>query len=182
MEELLHIMSQARGPYHVDLITTAKRTRAARKAVAPLVKRRLQYNDGVAFGRLLPYLGIPKRYVEHVCTIILKDWGYPEHKAQAWMTNGEFVQGLDDTYRTMSQGFNDIGALDTGEETFSEFLTELEAAAFSPQKLCLPEPGVHPETIVKDESDDDWIVVKDEGADLENLGAVPEHSDGLRDV
>ncbi|KAL9602454.1 MAG: hypothetical protein Q9219_001879 [cf. Caloplaca sp. 3 TL-2023] len=147
-------------PFYVDEILRAKNTSAARKAIKSRVQRTLTFADGMAFGRLLFFLGIPMRFVDGFCTTLLNDWGYPESLKQTWLLNEDFVQGRNHAYQAAMQGFqifvpdNDEGieerdCIHDGSEhvpediiqqsstnvlSFAEFLAEVEDVAFGAEQ------------------------------------------------
>ncbi|KAL8937363.1 MAG: hypothetical protein Q9211_003725 [Gyalolechia sp. 1 TL-2023] len=140
VDKLLHLLSQVPAPFYVEIIKKAKNTRSARKAMASAVNRTLTHDDGVTFGHFLLSLGIPKRYLEYVCTTILADWRFPEHRT--WLSNKEFVQGLSEAYQQTPQGFSvipaavehDVGTLASSNEWLSDFLVEVEETAFGTKR------------------------------------------------
>ncbi|KAI4131482.1 MAG: hypothetical protein LQ338_001224 [Usnochroma carphineum] len=116
--DLLECMTRTPTPFHIEVIMEATNTRAARRAMALSVNRRRAYSDGVAIGQVLLQMGIPKRYCDDVCTTILADWRYPEHKRQAWLSNGDFVRGLEDGYQHVPTDFSIITAGDEEEGAY----------------------------------------------------------------
>ncbi|KAL8778274.1 MAG: hypothetical protein Q9213_007494 [Squamulea squamosa] len=105
LNRLVEVMLYTTPPFHIGELTVAERTEDARDAMRPSVKRKLNYNDGLAFGRLLLCLGVPKRYIDETTWPILKDWRYPEHKPGAWSSNVEFVRGRDEAFQFVPEGF-----------------------------------------------------------------------------
>ncbi|KAI4175965.1 MAG: hypothetical protein LQ343_001247 [Gyalolechia ehrenbergii] len=195
VDKLLLLLSQVPAPFHVDVIKKAKSTRSARKAMATAVNRRLTHGDGVMFGCLLLSLGIPKRYIEYVCTTILADWRFPEH--ETWLSNKDFVQGLSEAYQRKPRGFTSIAAtieqdrnsrgarpMYNANATVSDpiydhewlpsFLTEVEQAAFGAKQTDYITPAHQHEPMAKAESyhESGW---KMESPDYVVLDATPVH-------
>lgn len=83
MDELLQTMSQTTAPFQMHKVQEARNTRSARTAFAPFTQRVLIHDDGIAIGVLLSRLGIPGRYIEHMCSMILWDWKFPEERDNA---------------------------------------------------------------------------------------------------
>lgn len=113
MADLFSCMSRTREPFNLDIIKQAPRTGETRERMASRVSRRLTLTDGVGFGLVLARLGIPKRYVEDMCTTLLADWRYPEYPGNAWLSNMEFVRGLNDGYQ---HGHTDFAVIATDFE------------------------------------------------------------------
>ncbi|KAL8984298.1 MAG: hypothetical protein Q9177_004737 [Variospora cf. flavescens] len=144
INEVLRCMSATTAPFFIGKILAAKNTGAARRAVASSTRRKLDGNDGVAFGRLMLLLGIPERHLRRVCWSLLADWWYPEHKSDAWMSNDDFVRGLSEGYKQFSPDFADLDRLPNGliegeashqrspatQLGFESFLADVENAAF----------------------------------------------------
>ncbi|KAI4129823.1 MAG: hypothetical protein LQ341_006528, partial [Variospora aurantia] len=144
IDKVLRCMSATTAPFFVGKILAAKNTGAARRAVASSTRRKLDGNDGIAFGRLMLLLGIPERHLRRVCWSLLADWWYPEHKADAWMSNDDFVQGLSEGYKQLSPDFADLDRLPNGliegeashqrspatQLGFENFLADVENTAF----------------------------------------------------
>ncbi|KAL8907750.1 MAG: hypothetical protein Q9207_001233 [Kuettlingeria erythrocarpa] len=99
-------------PFYTDIIKHSTNTKGVRKAMASAVRRSLNYADGLAIGAVLSQLGIPKRYLQDLCTTILADWRYFECEGQAWLANEEFVQGLTQSYREAAVDFVTMAADD----------------------------------------------------------------------
>ncbi|KAL9049590.1 MAG: hypothetical protein Q9206_005447 [Seirophora lacunosa] len=149
MDKVLQCMSVTTAPFFIDKVQAAKNTGAARRAVASDTKRTVDYNDGVAFGRLLLLLGIPERHLRQVCWSLLADWWYPENKRSAWASNVGFTQGLNEGYKEPSSDYADLTTdaheslpnslmeLEAGQQGssathlgFDDFLADMERAAF----------------------------------------------------
>ncbi|KAL8918235.1 MAG: hypothetical protein Q9208_007463 [Pyrenodesmia sp. 3 TL-2023] len=130
MDELIQTMSQTTAPFQMHKVQEARNTRSARTAFAPFTQRVLIHDDGIAIGGLLSQLGIPGRYIEHMCSMILWDWKFPEERDNAWTSNEVFVQGLKDGYRRPTSGF---AKMEAGEEEGrkEERLTKVRGAAGS---------------------------------------------------
>ncbi|KAL8691687.1 MAG: hypothetical protein Q9218_003143 [Villophora microphyllina] len=105
MDDILSTIAQTSSPFHVDKVRAAKYTSQARQAMAIFVKRGLDYNDGLQVGRVLQLLGISKRHLSYATHNILADWRYPEYRNDAWLSNTEFVRGLNVGYHITSSGF-----------------------------------------------------------------------------
>ncbi|KAL8736936.1 MAG: hypothetical protein Q9181_002184 [Wetmoreana brouardii] len=105
MDQLLGLMSQTIQTFHVDIIQAAKWTGEVRRAIATSVNRGLTHRDGVNVGRLLQFLGIPKRHLDYATHNILADWRYPEHRQRAWELNQEFVRGRIEAYQRITSDF-----------------------------------------------------------------------------
>lgn len=110
MDELVQIMSQTTAPFQMHKVQEAPNTRAARTAFTPFTQRTLTHNDGIAIGHLLSRLGIPKRYIGYVCSIILWDWKFPEERDNAWTSNEDFVQGLEDGHQQTTNEYAEVEA------------------------------------------------------------------------
>ncbi|KAL8730843.1 MAG: hypothetical protein Q9166_003770 [cf. Caloplaca sp. 2 TL-2023] len=111
LDRLLEVMSQLSKPFHIDMIRVAENTGAARDAMKPYVKRRLNYHDGLALGHLLVSLAIPKRYIDETTKLILFDWRYPEHDKDAWKSNQDFTRGLDKAFGSVSYEFRELAVI-----------------------------------------------------------------------
>ncbi|KAL8717201.1 MAG: hypothetical protein Q9225_005536 [Loekoesia sp. 1 TL-2023] len=189
------------APFHVDIIKRAENTLSARKAMASPVKRRLTYDDGVAFGQLMLSLSIPARHLDYLCTVILADWWYPESKGEAWLANQDFVQGRDEAYYKTPHDFRTIESVNETvnqfeeqncpnederspfstsatnqdrcdtDEWFAEFLKEVEEVAFGAGSARSNDEF---DNVPKDDPQHRTIL-KEESPDCIMLDAVPEY-------
>ncbi|KAL8646828.1 MAG: hypothetical protein Q9226_006694 [Calogaya cf. arnoldii] len=111
LSRLVETMSSARPPFHIDKLIAAKNLGKAREAMASSIKRLLNYNDGLAIGKVLLCLGIPKRYLDELTSAILHDWRFPEGPYQErkrkfcperdnekWKLNGGFIRGRNEGF------------------------------------------------------------------------------------
>ncbi len=113
LNHLVDVMSNTIPPFHVDELIKAKKIGDARTAMAVSVTRQLTYDDGLAMGRLLLCLGIPKRYVDEITGSMLYDWKYPEFDKGAWKSNEGFVRGRDGAFCTgLAVGFVELSSAD----------------------------------------------------------------------
>ena len=124
----------------VDMILSARNTRSARFAIGPSMNRHLTYDDGLGFGRLLLFLGVPARHVDYATQNVLYDWRFPEHK-EAWMSNEEFIRGRNDAYERISRDFQPI-TLASGR---------LEAEGSRPQQMQPDDKRLQREQLIADE-------------------------------
>ncbi|KAL8851147.1 MAG: hypothetical protein Q9221_003950 [Calogaya cf. arnoldii] len=111
LSRLVETISSARPPFYIEKLIAAKNLRRAREAMAASIKRLLTYNDGLAIGKVILCLRIPKRYLDEVTSEILRDWRFPEGPYQEqkrrscsereigkWMLNGGFLRGRDEGF------------------------------------------------------------------------------------
>ncbi|KAL8919446.1 MAG: hypothetical protein Q9172_004962 [Xanthocarpia lactea] len=113
LNHLVDVMSNTIAPFHVGELSKAGKILDARTAMRVSVTRQLTYDDGLAMGRLLLCLGIPKRYVDEITGSMLYDWKYPEFEKGAWMNNEGFVRGRDGAFATgLAVGFVELSSAD----------------------------------------------------------------------
>lgn len=116
-------MSATAPPFHIDELRVATNLRQARAAMAVHVNRKLTFEDGVAVGRVLLCLGIPKRDVDEVTGDMVRDWRFPEGAPfagrkqgkglavgdcggeEGWRGNGGFLRGREEGFADVSEGF-----------------------------------------------------------------------------
>ncbi|KAL8762495.1 MAG: hypothetical protein Q9184_001530, partial [Pyrenodesmia sp. 2 TL-2023] len=113
INEVFETMSQSIAPFQMREVQAARNTSAARTAFTPFTQRTLTHDDGIAIGGLLSRLGIPGRYLGHMCSMILWDWKFPEERENAWTSNEDFVQGLKDGH---SRTTGEFAEMETGED------------------------------------------------------------------
>ncbi|KAL8767326.1 MAG: hypothetical protein Q9209_006164 [Squamulea sp. 1 TL-2023] len=136
LNRLAEVMSYTTPPFHVDELMIAERIQDARDAMKLSVKRRLTYNDGLAFGRLLLCLGVPRRYVDETTGLILKDWRYAEHEPGAWGSNEEFVRGRDEEFESVLEGFSELATESDGFRAVGKYESVLPDAGLSASYGC----------------------------------------------
>ena len=121
LNHLVDEMSNTISPFHVNELIKAKKIGVARTAMAISVTRQLIYDDGLAMGRLLLCLGIPKRYVDEITGSMLYDWKYPELDKGAWKDNEGFVRGRDGAFATgLAVGFVELLSADLEDDDARE--------------------------------------------------------------
>ncbi|KAI4212578.1 MAG: hypothetical protein LQ349_009344 [Xanthoria aureola] len=129
LAHLVATMSATAPPFHIDELRVATNLRRARAAMAAFVNRKLTFEDGVAVGRVLLCLGIPKRDVDEVTGAMMRDWRFPEGAAavpgrkkgkkgavvegggeEGWRGNGGFLRGREEGFGGMGlEGFWELG-------------------------------------------------------------------------
>ncbi|KAI4252832.1 MAG: hypothetical protein L6R42_007817, partial [Xanthoria sp. 1 TBL-2021] len=127
LSRLVQAMSSTIPPFHIGELAVARNLSRARKAMATAINRQLDYQDGLAVGRVLLCLGIPGWYTDEVTSEMLRDWRfpegafpgqrnvpYPERRDEAWRANGGFLRGRREGFRTMMGGFCELAGAGGG--------------------------------------------------------------------